>query len=300
MLQKEDCALNLSIIAVALMMVSAPGGRVMADGMTIEKPAAPEPSKRSFDLGYGSKLGSDYQFRGMTQTDGDPTVQAYVEGRFHDWFYAGINMSNVAFPAYPWQLSDPVAEIDFYGGMRHTWDKLTLDLGAVYYYYPGEIPLGGLGNGAPVAEWDMWEIYARPTLVVTDKLTLGVNVFYSDNYAGTGAWETYAAGTARLNLPNHTSDKDFSWFTSGEIGYQSFGFTDFELPSTANYQMPEFTYWNAGLAFVYKVMTLDLRYHQNTLTSGMTGTCILVSGLADACGDRYIATLSFDNSLFAK
>jgi hypothetical protein len=55
-------------------------------------------------------------------------------------------------------FSDPTAEIDFYGGWRNTWGAFSLDLGAIYYYYPRE--LFGIDS-------DFWEVYAKASFAVT-------------------------------------------------------------------------------------------------------------------------------------
>ncbi len=46
-------------------------------------------------------------------------------------YYAGISGESIDFP------NNAAAEIDFYGGIRPTFDKLALDFGFWYYWYPG-------------------------------------------------------------------------------------------------------------------------------------------------------------------
>jgi hypothetical protein len=74
--------------------------------------------------------------------------------------------------------------------------------------------------------------------------------------------------------------------------------------------LPEYSTWNAGVSFTYKVFTLDFRYvdtdlskaNCNVLTSDHTATFspanitpINPSGLgSNWCGSTFVAKLSFD------
>ncbi len=254
---------------------------------------APEPPP--FDVAFGVKLGSDYIFRGITQTDGNPTVQGYAEVRAWDWLYAGLFMSNVDFPASA-GLTDPAAEMDFYAGIRHTWGAFTGDVGFVYYYYPGQANVYTYGAGLPANDINYWEVYFKPTYAINDIVTVGGNLYYGNSYAGTGASEVYLSGTLKINLPNYTSYKDWGWYISGEVGYQWLGTTDLNNIFLSNYTLPDYATWNVGLAFTYKAMTIDLRYYDSDLSSSQ---CFTIAGLSNACGDRYVASLSFDTSLLA-
>lgn len=62
---------------------------------------------------------SDYVFRGVTQTDGDPTVQAAVDYSHESGFYAGIWGSGVDFGR-----DGPNAEIDTYIGFAFPMGEL--------------------------------------------------------------------------------------------------------------------------------------------------------------------------------
>ena len=95
-------------------------------------------------------LTSDYVFRGVSQTNGDPAIQAGFE-----WtdagFYAGAWGSNVSWLS---DLSTDAAkisssvELDAYAGYRGQLlpsvftDTVKFDVGALYYWYPGDYPAG--------------------------------------------------------------------------------------------------------------------------------------------------------------
>ncbi|MCV9940666.1 TorF family putative porin [Boseaceae bacterium BT-24-1] len=287
---------NLKILRSGLLMAlcSAPLG-----GLSFAADPAPAsgtglPASPAVSIGYGVKFTSDYVFRGQTQSYGRPAVQGYVEGRFLDWFYAGIFMSSVSFPSHPWGLSNPALELDYSVGLRHTWDKFTLDLGAMYYTYPGQIAVGALGGGLPATDMNMWEFAVKPSFAISEDVTIGGVLGYSPNFVGTGAPETYLAGNVKINLPKIPSFEAMTWYVSGEFGYQWLGRTHLNNAFIADVDLPNFAVWNVGVAFSYKNTTLDLRYWGSQLKNGPGKSCFVATSMANACGDRFVASLSFD------
>src|SRR6266851_5236045 len=124
-----------------------------------------------WDIAFGAALMSDYNFRGITQSNHKPSVAAYFEPRynFNDSLqgYVGVAGESISFP------NRAAAEIDFYAGIRPTFGKLALDAGFWYYYYPG----GECFNAAVVgcsaqflnptgfnvvkADVSFWEVYGK-------------------------------------------------------------------------------------------------------------------------------------------
>jgi hypothetical protein len=72
---------------------------------------------------------------------------------------------------------------------------------------------------------------------------------------------------------------------SGEVGQYWLG------KANTGFSTYDYTYWNAGASYTYKLATLDLRYHDTTLTKT---ECANMAGNRKWCGQAYIATLSFD------
>ncbi|MFG1417966.1 TorF family putative porin [Xanthobacter sp. V0B-10] len=297
---------KIALVAASMLIA----GSASAADLTMPVKAAPAPEPTPvWDLAFGAKLTSDYIFRGMTQTNGDPAVQGYAELRLFDWVYGGLFMSSVNFPAVinNYQvtgLTDPSAEMDIYGGLRHTWGGLTLDVGYVYYYYPGQLSENSYALGVPAANMNYWEVYFKPTYVINDIFTVGANLYYSSNYVGTGSDDTYLSGTLKVDFSKWSPVKDVGFYVSGEVGYQWLGTTNYSNIFVANYELPSYTTWNVGAAFTYKAATLDLRYYGSDLSEGYLpngsfNTCGQVSGLSNACGDRFVASLSIDTSLNA-
>ena len=65
--------------------------------------------------------------------------------------------------------------------------------------------------------------------------------------------------------------------------------------------LPDYTYWNAGVAYTYGNATLDLRYHDTDLSTSQCFTLTTDpegiatgSGRSNWCGAAFIATLSLD------
>lgn len=119
-------------------------------------------------------LTSDYVFRGVSQTHGDPAIQAGFEAATDTGWYGGVWGSSISW------LSDLSAdgalisssvELDGYGGYRGKFsDAVSYDVGAIYYLYPGDFPSGF--NEADTAELYFgigWNILAaKYSYAVTD------------------------------------------------------------------------------------------------------------------------------------
>jgi uncharacterized protein (TIGR02001 family) len=132
-----------------------------------QAPAAPA-SPHTFTGNVG--LYSQYIFRGLTQTNGDPALQGGFDYSHSSGFYAGVWGSNISWlrdgvtatgagaPAYS---SGGNLELDFYGGYKWSFpNDLTLDLGTLYYWYPGEPNNVAANNGNALnPKADTWEIY---------------------------------------------------------------------------------------------------------------------------------------------
>lgn len=213
-----------------------------------------------FDVAFGAAVTSDYVSRGISQTDGDPAVQGYVELDY-GLAYAGVWASNVDFGADD-------TELDFSVGIRPETDSAAFDLGWVQYVYANDIsPTYG-------------EAYALIEYYATDSLTLGANLYVAPDYSQAGGAAAFAEGTIDYALPN-------GFGVSGGLGYQ--GFAD-------SLGLPSYWTWNAGAYWSWEeTLTVDLRYVDSGLSKADCG--LLMS--SSACGARFMATVSLDSSLSA-
>lgn len=127
-----------------------------------QAPAAPaSPHTLTGNIG----IYSQYIFRGLTQTNGKPALQGGFDYSHSSGFYAGTWGSNISWltdgtpPAYQ---DGGSLEWDFYGGYKMSLPMdFTLDLGTLYYYYPGsENTSPAKGGNILNVKADTWEVYA--------------------------------------------------------------------------------------------------------------------------------------------
>jgi uncharacterized protein (TIGR02001 family) len=270
-----------------------------------------------WDIAFGGALMSDYNFRGISQSDRGPSTTAYVETRYNVnpslQLYAGSQYWAVDLP------TSPSCECDFYAGFRPTVGPLAFDFGFIYYYYARESQKFLDGTGAAVlyntgtaltfGNTDYWEVYGKVTWdVIKDKLALGANFYYSPDWLGTGASGFYASGTAKVtmqsfNFPTLVGPKEIGWYISGEVGHYSLGTTD-SLLGVGTTALPDYWTWNVGVAFTQGVFTVDFRYYDTdatqaecfTLTSDPRGT--FGGGNAPLtskwCNSAFVVSTKFD------
>ena len=118
-------------------------------------------------------LTSDYIFRGISQTSGNPAIQGGIDYAHSSGFYAGVWGSNISW------ISDFNAgvssslELDTYFGFRNSFaDDFTYDVGFIRYNYPAS----NYAVGATKADTD--EIYgAIGYKWVTAKYSYGLGKF---------------------------------------------------------------------------------------------------------------------------
>lgn len=138
--------------AVAGLMAAALGSGLAQ----AQAPAAPSsPHTLTGNVG----LYSQYIFRGLTQTNQKPALQGGFDYGHSSGFYAGTWASNISW------LTDSSAyssggslEWDFYGGYKFALPAdITLDVGTLYYYYPGN---ANTAANPLNPKADTWEVYA--------------------------------------------------------------------------------------------------------------------------------------------
>src|SRR5215468_2028253 len=276
--------LLVSIAAGVLGMATS----AMAADMQVKAPRkAAEVSP--WDIAFGGALMSDYNFRGISQSDRGPSTTAYIETRYNVnpalQLYAGSQYWAVDLPTHA------SCECDFYAGFRPTVGPLAFDFGFIYYYYPRErqVFIDGAGAATFVAapglaaqtplNTDYYEVYGKVTWdTIKDKLALGANFYYSPDWLGSGAYGFYASGTAKVTFPSFTvpfimvGPKEIGWYLSGEVGHYSLGTTD---PVLGSVNLPDYWTWNVGLTFTQGVFSLDLRYYDTDLSKA---ECFVVTG----------------------
>src|SRR5436190_20210938 len=119
-------------IAAAAVLGAMPA--LAADLRPLGAPPPPPPSP--WDIAFGGALMTDYNFRGISQSNKGESVTAYSETRYTvnpNWqIYAGSQYWAVTLP------TDPTCKCDLYGGVRPTFGAWAFDFGYIYYWYPRE------------------------------------------------------------------------------------------------------------------------------------------------------------------
>ena len=216
---------------VALGVLSS--ASLAADLPVKARPLPPAPTS-CFDLAFGGGIQSDYNFRGISQTDRGPGAFGYVEPRCNITkdvqIYAGLWGWSTKLP------TQPTGEFDVYGGIRVTVGPVAFDFGAIYYWYPKEtqqfyangtftaISPTNFGFGPyTVSDTDFWEVYGKATWTVNDWLAIGPYVYYSPNLLQSGAKATYAGSTVKFTLPSKWFPTDWGAYISGEAAHYWIG-----------------------------------------------------------------------------
>ncbi|MPZ59349.1 MAG: hypothetical protein GEU91_23275 [Rhizobiales bacterium] len=298
--------LVLSVVAASGLI--APAFAADVPSATKAPPIVAVATTPVFDIAFGGVVMSDYNFRGVSQSNRGPSGGAYVEPQFITpigTLYVAVAGYAIDWPSGAgYGFTSPSAEIDFYGGWRNSWGPFSIDIGAIYYFYPKETFNGFTGDS------DFWEVYGKLGYAITPDLSVGANVFYTPdllNYGETfrtigvaaDASAVYASLTGKWVLPWKAND--VGAFVSGELGHwwiDDAGFTNPLVGLTD----PSYTYWNVGLGITYKAITLDLRYHGTDMSKADCGA-FLVTGVPNRsnnwCDDTFIVALKFDTTVSA-
>ena len=218
--------------ALATALVAAPA---MAQDAA---PAAAPAATPEFTINGGATAVSDYRFRGISQTDRHFAIQGTMTLTHKSGFYVSVWGSSI--DDYVAASSDQ--EIDLIGGYSHTFGKVKLDGGVLYYVYPGHF------HGAKT---DFFEPYLSATDTigpVTAKLgmayapaqhAIAYNHNRDDNLYVYGELSGAIPGTP-ITLTSH-------------VGH-TFGRSLLSLGATGYWD------WNVGATYTWKALTFGVSY----------------------------------------
>ncbi len=256
-------AVGLALIAIT--------GTAAADGYEVAAPAAADEG-RKFTYSFNIGATSDYVFRGISQTDNDPTIQGGIDLGY-GILYAGWWASGLDFEA---GLNDAQVEMDWYGGIRPTWGKATFDLGVIYYTYPGS---GPILPAITYPDLNYVELKAGVSGEIVKNLTAGGTIYWSPDYfAETGSVWTFE-GVAAYTF--HQVGV-FTPAITGTIGYQTSSDDDY-----SNFNgFSDYWYYNAGLALTVEKLTFDFRYWGTSNASNATSDTL--SCINGYCNSRFV------------
>ena len=124
---------------------------------------------------------SDYDFRGVSQSAGDPAFQASIDLEFDPGFYVGVWGSSIDFD----DCCDEDYELNAYGGYYGEFDSgVGYDIGYVQYIYPG------------ASDLDYGEFY-----VGLEIESFTTYLYYTDDLFGIDENGWYLEGNLDFDLP---------------------------------------------------------------------------------------------------
>jgi uncharacterized protein (TIGR02001 family) len=208
-------------------------------------------------------IASDYAFRGISQTLEKPAIQGGLDLGLPSSLYAGVWGSSVNFGED--LLAGPRAqmELDFYGGIAPSISGFDVDLGAIYYAYPGAA--GG-------RDYNFFEAYAgvgRGFGVVST----GLDVAYSPDFfggSGAGLWTGASASAEVPGLPVALE---------ATFGRQA-------IDDNATWGTPNYNAWSLGAGTDVLGATIGATVAGTSLRSA---ECF---GGSDLCGTRVIFSIA--------
>ncbi len=216
---------RLALLALPTVLPSAAPGAELVGGLSINGSAT---------------LVSDYRFRGISQTDRRVALQGTLSLAHSSGFYATVWGSTI--DDYVAAGSDQ--EIDLILGWRRTFGGTTVDVGLLYYYYPGAASL------VPGYDSDFIEPYVSVSHSfgpATAKLTANYAPSQSALSAGAGDEDNlYLAGDLSIAIPNT------GIALSGHLG-RSFGPSYLTIGDA-------YTDWNLGISYIRGPLTLSIQY----------------------------------------
>lgn len=187
------------------------------------------------EFGGSINLGTDYVFRGISNTDEGPQIQGDLNWSHESGFYAGIWATNTDYGGAGNSMEfDPY--IGFAGPIGSSpW---SYDVGYWFYHYPGT-----------KFDIDFGELYGILTWS-SGALSVSGSMWFSDDYFGPDFFGDNSS------LAYHTKVAYvLAGFTfSGRLGEQTF-----DEPNGLSNQ--DYVYYDVGASRNYRGITLSLRWH---------------------------------------
>ena len=197
---------------------------------------------RAHELHGYLTLVSDYVFRGASQSNEDPTVQAGVDYLHPSGVFAGAFAARTEFPENSFGSSPGSIELDAYlGYSRAAGRDWSWDVAALHYDFPDSTGF----------DYSYDELAAN--LHFRDVLRLGATVSDDAGASNASGW------TAEVELRRSLGDR---FQLSGSLGHYEFERTDWS----------DYLYWDVGVSATAGRFTFDVRYFDtDTEEAGFAG-----------------------------
>ena len=177
-------------------------------------------------------LTTDYRFRGVSQTDTNPAIQGSVDYTHDSGLYLGVWGSNVDFN----DASESSMEADYYGGIRKEFNGFKIDLGFIYYDYPG-------------ADNTLHYDYFEP------QVALGYDFGWASFAGSLNFSSDFFADSGEAYYPK------FSTVIPLRYGFTADGyFARQYVEENARFGLPDYNTWGLGLGYNYKGLDFKVQY----------------------------------------
>lgn len=202
-------------------------------------------------------LVSEYSFRGVAQSDEGPALQGGVDWSHDSGFYVGAWASTVDFN----DGDEANIELDLFAGYSfNPIENVTLDVGGLYYAYPG---------ARSNLNYDFYEVYGSAAYDFGVASVKASAAYTPENFGKSGDAQYYSLN-GEVPLPH-----DFT--LSAHVGRQY-------IDDEATFGLPDYTDWGISLQWQYGDVALNVSYIDTSLSSNRC---------ADGCSERIITGASF-------
>jgi uncharacterized protein (TIGR02001 family) len=207
-------------------------------------------------------VASDYTFRGISQTLEQIAIQGGITGSTPSGLYLGTWGSSLNFgEAAPTNRAQ--AEIDVFGGFKKSTSLADVDLGLLYYGYPGT---------GDTYEYDFLEV-ALGLSRAFGSASIGAKAAYSPDYFASSGSALYVSGSLGFAIPS----SPFS--LSAAIGHQT-------IETNMAFGTPDYTDFTLGGS----VSTLGVSVGAAFVGTDLTDAeCY---GGSELCRKRFVVSLS--------
>ncbi len=245
------------LIALTAFCMAATSGAAIA-----QEDAAMAEETKPYSISANVAVTSEYFFRGLSQTDGSPTIQGGLDfGYDLDGpvdVYLGIWGSGVNFQS-PTAGDDATTEFDIYGGLTGEVEGISWDAGFIWYTYPG---------ADSTLNYDFVEA-AFSLGYDFGPYAVSASLNYSPEYFGDSGDSFYWAGGVDVPLPE-------GFGLGFHLGYQS-------IDKNANFGAPDYLDWSVTVSKEFEGIGFSLAYIDTDIAEGTCG---------DACDTKVVGTIS--------
>lgn len=233
--------------------------------LLLNSPALAQDEPSDFTVSGSVVLASDYRFRGVSQSDKDPTIQGSIQITHTSGLYIGTFASSLA----GWgTFGGPNIESDVFGGYKfQATEHVSIDVGLTWYMYAG---------GASITD------FAEPYVKVSGSVgpaSLTAGVAYAPKQEALGRWYRTAAefNAGTPSAPGKKNDNLYIWgdvgvpikstpFTlKGHIGYSD-GNPGLGPNGTSIAPTGKFADWMVGVDTTWKNLTLGVAYIDTSIS----------------------------------